>query len=74
MAYRRSVREIPLSEEPHASVIAALLPSPGESPVALTESQQAHLDVCLECQSITGIHSNTSNGQLGAASLPGTEG
>jgi hypothetical protein len=39
MAYTRSLREIPLTEEPHKSVLEALLPgpdsldeSPGESP------------------------------------------
>lgn len=32
MAYVRSVREIPLDEEPMASALAAVLPDPEESP------------------------------------------
>lgn len=32
MAYTRSVREIPLDQEPMAAAIAAVLPDPDESP------------------------------------------
>jgi hypothetical protein len=63
--YHRSVREIPLDEEPHASVIAALVPGPGESPSALTDDQAAHLAYCEQCQAVTGTHLNGSSGELG---------
>jgi hypothetical protein len=73
MAYRRSLREIPLDEEPHASVIAALLPDPTESPFVgvdldgATQNQLAHLAQCAECSALLGldVSANTTGGELG---------
>jgi hypothetical protein len=61
MAYRRSLREIPLDQEPHASVIAALLPDPDESPFvgdvdwsSATDAQLLHVRICPACAEVLG--------------------
>jgi hypothetical protein len=67
MAYVRSLREIPLDEEPHASVLAALLPvfDPDEdgSPSMMstgvnwddaTPDQIAHIRICPQCDAALG--------------------
>jgi hypothetical protein len=61
MAYVRSLREIPLDEEPHASVLAALLPDPTESPydpevdwANISAHQLRHLQKCPACAAVLG--------------------
>ena len=61
MAYVPSMREIPLDQEPHKSVLDTLMPDPfAESyePVDLseaTDAQKAHLDQCMRCRQELGL-------------------
>jgi hypothetical protein len=66
MAYKRSLREIPLEEDPHASVLEAVVgtaESPAESPgsiAGLTDDQLSHLAQCEQCREFLGIESPNS--------------
>lgn len=72
MAYVRSLREIPLDEEPHASVLAALRPDPTESPYVgevdwegATEEQLAHVAICKRCRELLAGDGDVGTGGLG---------
>lgn len=57
MPYTPSLREIPLTEEPHASVLAAVNPE-SESPGDLDWSNEdavAHVRICKQCQEFLGV-------------------
>ena len=81
MAYVRSLREIPLDEEPHASVLATLLPSlaegesPGDGEVnwgAASEAQLAHVAMCPVCQAILGGLEGSESPTVGGIQIGGT--
>jgi hypothetical protein len=75
MAYVRSLREIPIDQEPHASVLAAFTPEPGESPSTATTwetataAQLAHLRACPVCREIVGGYGQVSVGQTDIAAI-----
>jgi hypothetical protein len=83
MAYTRSLKEIPLEEEPHASVLAALTPDPFESPYSgvdlsgATDGQRAHLAMCPRCRDALGLDPSgtgaaSSGGEIGSTSFGGS--
>jgi hypothetical protein len=70
MAYTPSLREIPLDQEPHASVIAAAEESPGGL-ANLDDAQKAHLDICPQCRDYLGGLAVGNYGQAGTVELGG---
>lgn len=68
MAYTRSLREIPLDQEPH--VLADLLPDPTESPYegvdlsSASADQLAHLGQCPACRDALGLDLPSQEGEL----------
>lgn len=75
MAHVRSLRDIPLDQEPHASVLAALTPDPTESPyreineliMDATLDQAKHLEICPRCREMLGI----GQGHAGVGQIAG---
>jgi hypothetical protein len=70
MAYTPSLREIPLTEEPHKSVLEALMPDPlseDYAPVTMNDlnaEQAAHLAQCSLCRAELGLNGTSATGEL----------
>jgi hypothetical protein len=62
MTFVPSMRDIPISQEPHKSVLEALMPDPlaeEYAPVDLSEAsnyQRKHLNQCAVCADLLGLN------------------
>lgn len=69
MAYVRSLREIPLDEEPHASALEAILGDPEESPLPdgpdwSDPDAVAHVNMCRKCQEALNVQGAPNTGEV----------
>jgi hypothetical protein len=65
MAYVPSLREIPLTEDPHLAALEAISPSDQESPAPLDFSDEdavAHVRICPQCREFLGLAKDFSTG------------
>lgn len=69
MPYTPSLREIPLTEDPHASALEAIqgdVEDVEESPGELDWSDQDavdHVRICKQCQHVLGVNGNFNTGE-----------